>query len=254
MRTEQTRVRTARLIGGLFAIGLVALVVQGCAESLPIEFVLEPDGGSPAMGATGGSSSTGGQTGSGGNFGTGGDQGTGGFGTGGVNGTGGSTGGSFGTGGSKATGGSTGTGGFGLGTGGMRATGGSTGTGGIGPGTGGITGGGGMRATGGTTGAGGTGAGGAGGSAPTFTEVYQMILSVSCTGSQCHNPGSQGGVSMSSQSTAYSSLKNRVSAGNATGSTLYTLVNNGSMPPGKKLSSSQISMIADWINAGALNN
>lgn len=250
-RTLKLHARLARFAGGLVACGLAAVLAQGgCAESEPISFVLEPpDAGS--MVSTGGTDATGGQNGTGGMVGTGGEPGTGGAlgtggttGTGGVTGTGGitgsggtrATGGTQGMGGTKATGGTTGTGGV-LGTGGMKAAGGTTGAGG-------------MKATGGTT-----GAGGAGGSAPTFTEVYQMILSVSCTGSQCHNPGSQGGVSFSSQSTAYSSVKNRVSAGNANGSSLYTLVKNGQMPPtGTKLNSTQLSLISGWINAGAMNN
>jgi predicted CxxxxCH...CXXCH cytochrome family protein len=82
-----------------------------------------------------------------------------------------------------------------------------------------------------------------------------MILNVSCTGSQCHSPGTQGGVSFASQSSAYSAVKSRVTAGNATGSSFYTLVSSGRMPPsGTKLSSSQLSMISAWINAGAMNN
>lgn len=81
-----------------------------------------------------------------------------------------------------------------------------------------------------------------------------MILSASCTGSQCHSPGTQGGVSFASQSSAYSAAKSRVTAGNASGSSLYTLVNGGRMPPGGKLPAAQISLLAAWINAGALNN
>ena len=249
-KTRDMRAFKARCTGGLLACGLIVLVAQGCAESIPIEFVMEPDGGSPATG-TGG---TGDSTGTGGDTGTGGGSATGGsFGTGGGVGTGGTpaTGGVSGTGGFKATGGTTGTGG--AGTGGNHATGGAGGAGGA-RATGGASGGGGMRATGGTTGTGGTGAGGAAGSAATFTQVYQMVISVSCTGSQCHNPGSQSGVSFSSQSNAYSAVKSRVVAGNATGSSFYTTVNTGRMPPGGKLSSSQLSMIAAWINAGALNN
>ncbi len=254
-KTRETRARAAKVAGRIIACGLFALVAQGgCADSLPIEFAMEPDGGTSATGGLG-NPGTGGDQGSGGSSATGGSTSTGGsFGTGGVNGTGGttSTGGSFGTGGSKATGGSTGTGGFGpggtTGTGG-RATGGSTGTGGF-PATGGTTGTGGMKATGGTTGTGGAG----GAAAATFTQVYQMVISANCTGSQCHSPGSNGGFSFSSQSTAYSSIKSKVSAGNANSSQFYTVVNSGQMPPGKKLSSSLISLIASWINAGALNN
>ncbi len=242
-----------KLAMGLAVSGLAVLLAQGgCAESTPIDYVLVPDGGTGSNTGTGGGTSA-----SGGSQGTGGNTGT--TGSGGSPATGGSPGTGGGTGGGSATGGGNGTGGV-IGTGGNPGTtgsGGTTGTGGRATGGNpGTTGSGGMTGTGGTTGTGGARAtGGAGGSAaPTFTQVYQTILSVSCTGSQCHSPGSQGGVSFSSQSTAYSSVKGRVVAGNASGSSLYTLVNGGRMPPGNKLPAAQISLLAAWINAGALNN
>ncbi len=220
-----------KLALGLVVSGLVGQLAQGgCAESTPIDFVLLPDGGATTatIGTGGSTSGTGGSTRA-----TGGSDATGGtIGSGGQT----SSGGSPGTGGSSATGGVPGTGGV-RGTGGVTATGGVTGTGGV-------------RATGGTTGSGGAGGSGA----PTFTQIYQTILSASCAGSQCHSPGTQGGVSFASQSSAYSAVHSRVVAGNANGSSLYTLVNGGRMPPGGKLPAAQLSMIAAWINAGAPNN
>jgi predicted CxxxxCH...CXXCH cytochrome family protein len=136
-----------------------------------------------------------------------------------------------------------------IGTGGARATGGTIGSGGS-TATGGTTGTGGAQATGGTTGSGGAGTSGA----PTFTQVYQTILTVSCGGSQCHSPGTQGNVSFASQSSAYSAVKSRVVAGNASSFSFYTVVNGGRMPPNNKLPAAQIAQIAAWINAGALNN
>ena len=53
-----------------------------------------------------------------------------------------------------------------------------------------------------------------------------------CSGSQCHNPGSQKGISFSSQSTAYNAVKGRVTAGNGPGSSFYRTVTSGSVPPG----------------------
>jgi hypothetical protein len=159
--------------------------------------------------------------------------------------------------GTPATGGTLGTGGA-LGSGGGSASGGTVATGGS-------AGAGGLKATGGTAGMAGHGAvggmggsggkGGTGGSStPTFKQIYQTILSVSCTGSPCHNPGVQSGVSFASPSSAYSAVKSRVIAGQAASSTFYTLVDTGRMPPGGQLSMSQLSMIAAWINAGALND
>jgi len=259
------RAHGRKLALGLALSGLTVVVAQGgCASSDTPEFILLPDAGNGSgNSATGGSSSSssGGSVGSGGSNSTGGSFGTGGSSaTGGAIGTGGTIGsGGSGSGGTRATGGSTGSGGM-TGSGGTRASGGSTGSGGM-TASGGSTGSGGTRATGGTTGTGGSkatggtsGSGGSGGTAPTFTQIYQQILTVSCAGSQCHNPGSQSGVSFSSQSTAYNSVKSRVTAGNATGSSFYSTVNSGKMPPGGKLPASQLQMIADWINAGAMNN
>jgi predicted CxxxxCH...CXXCH cytochrome family protein len=151
--------------------------------------------------------------------------------------------------GSTSTGGQLGTGGA-PGTGGLRATGGTGGT----PGTGGITSTGGtagMRATGGSAGTGGSG----GAAAATFTQIYQTILTTTCTGSQCHSPGKQGGVNFASQSSAYTSLKSRVVAGDAEASSFYALLNAGVMPPtGNNLTSDQLALIAAWINGGATNN
>jgi hypothetical protein len=113
-----------------------------------------------------------------------------------------------------------------------------------------------LKGTGGSTGTGGSGSGGAGGSAaPTFTQIYTSILVVYCSGSNCHNPGNQKNVSFASQSSAYSAVKSRVTAGNGAGSSFYTTVNSGSMPPGgPKLSAANLALLKAWIDAGALNN
>jgi hypothetical protein len=92
------------------------------------------------------------------------------------------------------------------------------------------------------------------GSAPTFAEVYTAVLTVYCSGSQCHNPGSQKNISFSSQANAYSSIKSRVTPGNGAGSSFYKTVSSGSMPPGQKLSAANLALIKAWIDAGALNN
>ncbi len=222
------------LILGLAACGLLTVIVQGgCAESDDIDIGVHDGTGGLQGTRRAVTRSRGGSVGSGGSNGTGGISATGGTTA---------TGGTVGTGGVNATGGT-------VGTGGTRATGGTVGTGGT-VATGGMTGAGGTRATGGTM-----GTGGAGGAAATFTQVYQMVLTPKCAGSACHIPGSQGGVSFSSQSTAYNAVKGRVSAGNANGSSFYTLLTSGSMPRGQaKLSTTLLNLVAAWINAGALNN
>lgn len=100
-----------------------------------------------------------------------------------------------------------------------------------------------------------TGTGGAGGAAPTFTQIYNQILIVYCAGSNCHDPGSQKGVGFSTQAGAYSSVMSLVTPGNGAGSSFYMTVNGGSMPPGgPKLSAANLALISAWIDAGALNN
>src|SRR6185437_3966516 len=113
-------------------------------------------------------------------------------------------------------------------------------------GSGGATGKGGTTGTGGSTGTG--GAAGAGGATATFTQVYAVLMA-NCSGSSCHSPGNQGNVSFASQSSAYSAVKSRVTAGNATGSSFYKLVNGGGMPPGGGLTGTNLTTIANWINA-----
>ena len=212
-------------------------------------------GGSGGVGS-GGNMATGGLIGSGGITGSGGVASGGSMATGGMTDTGGmtGTGGLQGSGGNMSTGGVQGHGGT-MGSGGGGGSGGAIGTGGI-KGTGGSTGSGGVRGSGGSIGSGGKGGSGAGGApAPTFSQIYTTILTASCSGSQCHNPGSQRGITFASQSSAYSSVKGLVTAGNASGSSFYVTVNSGQMPPGgPKLSTAALQMIAAWINAGALNN
>ena len=236
--------------GLLGAAGLLTLAGSGCVGSLTLD---SPDAGASASGGSTVSGSGGTGQGSGGDVGTGGMSvsGEGGnTGSGGIIGTGGVGTGGSGSGGTTATGGSTGSGGI-KGVGGSTSTGGTTGTGGT-ISTGGSTGSGGMKGTGGS------GGGGVGGSpAPTFSQQIHdsNILVVYCSGSSCHNPGSQRGVSFSSQSNAYSAVRNSVTPGNGAGSSFYMTVNNGSMPPGgPKLSAANLALIKAWIDAGAMNN
>lgn len=162
------------------------------------------------------------------------------------------------TGGSRAlggSGGSPGTGGVTAGTGGAVAAGtGGAGTGGMGTGgagTGGAVSTGGRSGTGGQTATTGTG----GTDAPTFTDIYNNVLLVHCGGASCHNPATQNGVTYTTQSAAYTSVKTYVSAGKGSTSTFYVIVSTGAMPPmGPMLSATDLSKIEAWINAGALNN
>jgi mono/diheme cytochrome c family protein len=82
--------------------------------------------------------------------------------------------------------------------------------------------------------------------AATFTQV-QAIMTQYCTG--CH--GGAGGYTFSN----YSGVMKAVKAGSAATSHLYLVIQDGSMPKGgSPLNAASQKTIADWINAGALNN
>jgi hypothetical protein len=113
-----------------------------------------------------------------------------------------------------------------------------------------------------------------GGTQATFTEVYTTILQSTC--SPCHHPGGEGSFQdFSSQSSAYAAIVDvkasgpscgssgdiRVVPGNASQSLLFEKVSEATPPCGSQmplggpfLSSAQVTLIEDWINAGALND
>jgi hypothetical protein len=258
---------------GSIAVLTISLVgIVGCAVSEPLDLKADlgnfdgsqttTDGSATATGGSRPSSQgSGGTAGASARIGAGGTSG-GASGLGGTPGTAGNLGGGASGGASGQVGGGhggvTGTAGGG---GGSRGVAGTAGGGGGSRGVAGTAGGGGgSRGVAGTAGGGGEGGGGHVGTsaAPTFTEIYKNILSVSvyCGGSTCHNPGSQQGVGFSTQAGAYKSLANyAIIPGDSQGSSLYTLVATGVMPDGRPmLSSDFIDEIGAWIDAGALNN
>jgi len=92
------------------------------------------------------------------------------------------------------------------------------------------------------------------GSAPTFTALYADLFVAYCSGSQCHNPGTQHGVSFSSKSNAYSAVSSETVAGKAASSPIYTIISQRRMPPGGSVPADKLAELAAWINAGAANN
>jgi len=153
---------------------------------------------------------------------------------------------------------------------GMTGTGGSDDTGGAG-GTGGAKGTGGAVGTGGSGGKADAGADARSGSsdagpAPTFTQVYSQVMSQapavlvsSCWGGPCHaGPGTAKAlakIDMNTKDKAWAGVMKLVVPRNAAGSKLYTEINTGKMPEKKpKLPANLIKLVADWINAGAMNN
>ena len=241
----------------MLLLAAAAAIYVGCAQSQLLD---DPPGVNSGDSGAGGDPSGAAGTGSG----SAGSQGAGGLSLTGIAGTTGDTAGTDGAAGAFGIAGTNGGAGTsGSGNGGAFGAGGRAGTsgaGGRGGGAGGSSAGTNGRAgtsgTGGRGGgAGGSSAGGTGGAAPTFTQIYDNILVVSCGGTQCHNPGSQKGVSFASQSSAYSSVSKLVTPGNGAGSSFYQTVNSGAMPPGgPKLSAANLALIQAWINAGALNN
>jgi hypothetical protein len=161
------------------------------------------------------------------------------------------------------TAGSTGAGGRGgsAGVGGRGGNGGSVGSAGAAGGRGGMVSGGGKGGSSGLVGGGGKGGGTGstiqtdGSTAPTFTEIYKTILTVYCTGSGCHDPGTAGGLGFATQASAFAALSHQVTAGDGIDSDLYVTLNTGVMPKGKpKLSAANIALVREWIDAGALDN
>ena len=240
--------RSNRGAGGarpLWLLVCATAISLGCAQSDVLDLsvidvdhdgsVMDPPGAGGAAGAgTAGSGSGGG--------GVAGRDGTGGS-TGAVGGNGGSTGGQSG-GGAVGSGGDHGV----AGTSGAGGAGGRGSGGTAGHGSGGAAG----HGSGGTSG---QGSGGSGGTAPTFTTIYSNILVVYCAGSNCHKPGTQGGIGFSTQASAYSAISHQVLPGDGADSDFYVTVNTGVMPKGApKLSAANLALIKAWIDAGALNN
>lgn len=108
---------------------------------------------------------------------------------------------------------------------------------------------------------------------PTFTNVYNVIISGTCTG--CHGGNfPSGSLNMGAQATAYANLVNVTSAGPACGikmekrvlpndhanSLIWNKINGtqdcGSRMPlgGGALSQEKIDLMAEWIDLGAPNN
>jgi hypothetical protein len=116
-------------------------------------------------------------------------------------------------------------------------------------------------AVGGSSAGGGTSRGGGGGSggrgpAPTFTMIYERIITPTCGGTQCHlKRPTPFGYDFSSKSAASASWRADVLPGDADNSPMFQVVNFAIMPKDRPpLSIEQLYLVYDWINAGALDN
>ena len=88
-----------------------------------------------------------------------------------------------------------------------------------------------------------------------FSNTILPLLTSYCAMSGCHN-GVSGGDAGDYTLNIYTGIMRIVSAGNASGSRLVSVITNGSMPPRghTAISASQLAEITTWINQGALNN
>lgn len=94
------------------------------------------------------------------------------------------------------------------------------------------------------------------GPAPTFTKIYETIITPSCGGTQCHlKRPTPFGYDFSSKSAASASWRADVFPNDAENSPMFQVLNLAVMPKDKPpLSVDQLFMVYDWINAGALDN
>nr|BFD59090.1 hypothetical protein CKG001_11970 [Bdellovibrio sp. CKG001] len=86
---------------------------------------------------------------------------------------------------------------------------------------------------------------------PTFKYISTEILGPKCAG--CHRQGNaKGGYAFDT----YTSVKKAVSLTKPTNSPVYREARDGSMPPRPRpqLSSAELNLLLDWIEAGALKN
>ncbi len=83
-----------------------------------------------------------------------------------------------------------------------------------------------------------------------FSSVRQFIIQPRCQ--SCHGGAGPGPHDFRTHAALMAS--GTVTAGNSGASPFYTRVSSDSMPPGSPLSTQEKQAIADWINAGALND
>lgn len=86
-----------------------------------------------------------------------------------------------------------------------------------------------------------------------FQNTIGPLINSTCAMAGCHDATTKAsGVNLST----YTNIVRYVSAGNAAGSTLYTITKSGSMPRGSvpKYTTAQLTQLQTWINQGAKNN
>ena len=95
---------------------------------------------------------------------------------------------------------------------------------------------------------------------PTWSAIYgQLLVNASypsnCAGSDCHDPGTQKGLDLSTSEKGWSTIQHRLSPGQAAASELIKVLRSGEMPDGRpKMPAADIDRISAWIQAGAQDN
>ena len=80
-----------------------------------------------------------------------------------------------------------------------------------------------------------------------FAKDIQSLAATSCM--PCH-----AGANSSRNWTVYQNVNAIVVAGNPESSKFFQVLNDGRMPPGRKLDSTKIALVYRWIRQGAKNN
>ena len=95
---------------------------------------------------------------------------------------------------------------------------------------------------------------------PTWSTIYgQMLVNAAypsnCMGANCHDPGTEKGIDLSTREKGWSTIQHRLSPGKPDASELIEVLKNGSMPDGRpKMPAADIDQISAWIAAGAQDN
>jgi hypothetical protein len=94
----------------------------------------------------------------------------------------------------------------------------------------------------------------------TWSAIYNNLLvnqsyPSNCTGSSCHDPGSEKGIDLSTPQKGYTTISRRLVPGSPDSSELVTVLQSGSMPETRpRMTAADLDLVRAWIQAGALDN
>jgi len=96
--------------------------------------------------------------------------------------------------------------------------------------------------------------------APTWSTIYSQLLvnpgyASNCTGSACHDPGTEKGIDLSTPDMGYTTILHRITPGKPSTSELITVLQSGFMPQGRPhMPAADVAQVSAWIESGAQNN